>query len=694
MSKNKTGTISFSRATIQQGSFNKEARTFDVTFATETPVYRNPWYADEAFNEILVCNPKNVRMERANNGLPLFNNHRTYDGVLIQYGKVDNIRFENNEMVGTVTLGARADEAMVSDIENGIISGISVGYNVYSYERQPMSKDQKVPIYRATDWEPIEVSLAPVQADINSKIRSNEEHKIEFINLFKNNQMETLDEIRKDATDEQLKRLDEILSITRAAKMDDNKAVELYKSEKTVDEIRAVVNPAPPATPAPAPQAQRAEETPKPASNPVDIEKVRAEASDAEKKRLNDILLSTRAAKLDDAKAIEYHLSGKPLEEIRQSIIDEFVKGDPKVIANDRQASAIDKKRDAMEAALLNRSAPSAFKIEGVNDYREMTLMEMGKAILQERGISISGKTKTEVAQMILSGGRDLSTSDFPLLLENVANKMLRSAYQLAPEYWPQISRQTSVSDFKAKSMYQIGSANGMKEIPEGDEIKYGKLQEAKQTIQVKSYGEGLLFTRQALINDDLSAFEQIPFKFVRDWNLMRGDMIWNLIINNVKMADGKNLFSTDHNNLSATPAALSEASLTEAIVAFKAQKDIDGKTIIRALPKFVVVAPEQEIPARKLLTAIMATKTGDVNVFASMGLELIVEARLSGMAWYLASDPSALDGLYYAYLDGNEGLRSHREENFDVDSVKLAVRGEFGTAAIDYRGWYKNAGA
>ncbi|MDR2004151.1 MAG: hypothetical protein LBQ74_14060 [Prevotella sp.] len=696
----KTGAISYSRAAIQPASFNKEARTFDVVFATETPVFRNPWYADEAFNEVLSCVPDNVRMERAAGGLPLFNNHRTYEGVLIQYGKVDNIRFEEKQMVGTVTLGARADEAMISDIENGIISGVSVGYNVYSYERQPMSKDQKIPVYRATDWEPIEVSLAPVQADVNSKIRSVEEHEIDIINPLKNSKMDEIEEIRKDATDDQKKRLDDILSITRTAKMDDAKAVELYKSEKTVDEIRAVVNPdetkTPPATPAPAPQEQRSEETPKPEETPVNINKIRSEASTEEKKRLNDILLSTRAARLEDARAVEYYLSDKPVEEIRQLIIDEFVKGDIKVIATDRQAAAIDKKREAIEEAILQRAAPYAFKPKAgeVNEYRHMTLMEIGKEMLRERGVNFNGRSKTEIAGLIIAGTRDLATSDFPLLLENAANKMLRQDYGLAPEYWQRIARQTSVSDFREKGFYQVGSSNGMKEIPEGDELKYGKMTEAKQTIRVKSYGEGLKFTRQMIINDDLSAFERIPQKFVRDWDLQRGDLVWGMITNNVKMADGKLLFSTDHANLSLNPASIGEDSLTEALVAFKSQTDIDGKTRIRVLPKYVIVSPEQEIAARKLLTAVMATKTGDVNVFATMGFELIVESRLAGGAWYLAADPNAIDGLYYANLDGQDGLRSNREDNFDTDSIKLGVRGDFGVAAIDYRGWYKNAGA
>jgi phage major head subunit gpT-like protein len=165
------------------------------------------------------------------------------------------------------------------------------------------------------------------------------------------------------------------------------------------------------------------------------------------------------------------------------------------------------------------------------------------------------------------------------------------------------------------------------------------------------------------------------------------------MVTGNVKMDDGKAFFSTEHKNIAETADILSDTTLTSALIAFKNQVDIDGNRKIRVQPKMLIVSPDYEIAARKLLTVIAPTNTGEVNVWASMGLTLIVEPRLSGKVWYMSADPNAIDSLYYANLDGQDGLRSNREEDFDTDSVKFAVRGEFGVAAIDYRGWYKNAG-
>jgi hypothetical protein len=208
----------YTRAAIQKNSFDKEKRTLDVVFASETPAPMYNWDIG-AYDEVLVCNPQNIRMERAKSGVPVFDSHypRT---AMVQLGRADNIRFENGQAIATITLGARADEAFISDVENGIISGISVGYRVFEYDGK-IEKDKR-PLLRATDWEILEISFAPVQADPKSRIRSEaSETSINTIINFNSDMKKTIAEIRAIATDEQKARLDAIIAMTRAAKLSD-----------------------------------------------------------------------------------------------------------------------------------------------------------------------------------------------------------------------------------------------------------------------------------------------------------------------------------------------------------------------------------------------------------------------------------------------------------------------------------------
>lgn len=70
------------------------------------------------------------------------------------------------------------------------------------------------------------------------------------------------------------------------------------------------------------------------------------------------------------------------------------------------------KKRMAVENALLHRIYPSKFSLDaGAREFRGMTMVEIGRELLSERGISTRGMDRSEVAKTFFS--RAHSTSDF-----------------------------------------------------------------------------------------------------------------------------------------------------------------------------------------------------------------------------------------------------------------------------------------
>lgn len=160
------------RAEINESTINDEERSFDVVFATENPVLLQGYkYADrfETFTEILKCDKMFVRTKRMDSGLPIFSDHwdRTIHG---QLGITTRCNFEVGKITGTIKLGARADEALWSDIKNGITKTVSVGCNIYKVER--FEDGDKNITYTATDWEPKHIAFAPEPADIDATIRS------------------------------------------------------------------------------------------------------------------------------------------------------------------------------------------------------------------------------------------------------------------------------------------------------------------------------------------------------------------------------------------------------------------------------------------------------------------------------------------------------------------------------------------
>jgi phage head maturation protease len=669
------------RALIQPATLNEESREVEVVFATETPVFRFGW--DEDYNEVLVCEAGAMRMERADKGLPVLDTHNGW-ALSAQLGRTVKVWVdkEARECRATVRFSQREQvKDLFQDIKDGIITSISVGYRVHSFEKTATGSKGELPVYRAIDWEPTEISFVPCPADPNSGVRSENkdknEVKITYVksrNLKK--QMVTSKKMKEkrmdyEVVDNPVKEGDEITI---------DETVYVAQEDGEVGDIIQVE-----------PKEETGAEPDKAGDEGEDD---RAATTQQERARLDAILVSVRAAKLEDSYAIELYKSSKPLEQCRQEILEKLIAKQPTIDTHHSAGmDAIEKKRSAIQEAILHRVCPSVFKFkDGKNEYRGMTLVEMGKELLSERGVSVRGLDKTGVANLVFA--RSHSSGDFPILFEGAIDKMLRADYEFAPEFWDKIARQTSVTDFRAKNLYQVESLNGMAETSEGSEIKYTTLVEGKSSIRVKSYAEGIKFTRQAFINDDLNALSIIPSRFVKDWDELRGDLVWGLITANGTMPDGKTLFSADHKNLlTGAASALSEESLAAGQLLFKKQTTIDGKRRIRVIPQLLIVPPELEIKARKLLTAITASTTADVNVFTN-AFTIIVEPRLTEPdAWYLSADPNAIDGLYYAYLEGNESLRVNNEDDFNTDSMKYAVRGDFGAVAVDYRGMVKSNG-
>lgn len=361
--------------------------------------------------------------------------------------------------------------------------------------------------------------------------------------------------------------------------------------------------------------------------------------------------------------------------------------------------------RDAVSSSIMLRANPQALKPtdplrEAARNYRGMSLMEVGRVFTEEtQGIRLRGLDKRELAGVLL--GMDVragmhSTSDFANLLANVASKRLREAYAVAPSSWKRFMRQSNNPDFKAKSVVQLSSAPAFKRVREGAEFTYGGLTEGVESYSLATYGRIIAITRQALINDDLSAFDRLPNMLGRAAADLEATTAWGILLDNSAMSDTVALFHADHGNLPSA-AAIDETSLKAAKALMRKQRSLAAKSADREYlnlePKFLIVGPDKEVEAQKMLTAVTPNATSGVNVFAS-SMELIVEARVTGNKWFMAADPSQIDTVEYAYLEGEEGIFTEQRTGFEIDGIEVKGRVDFAAKAIDWRGLVYNSGA
>lgn len=353
----------------------------------------------------------------------------------------------------------------------------------------------------------------------------------------------------------------------------------------------------------------------------------------------------------------------------------------------DNPAARQEAATEAMYARYNTDHTPS----EQARKYIGMSTVDLARDSLRAAGVQTTGLQAASVVERALH-----STSDFPIILGDSVGRTLRAAYEAAPSGLKIVGRKTTAKDFRDKHRVQLSEAPNLEKVDESGEFKSGTLAEAKESYALATYGKIVGLTRQAIVNDDLGAFSDMARRMGQAAAATEAKLLVDLLTEGSGlgpvMSDGKKLFHADHKNIGeAMP--MSVTSISNARVAMLRQTGLTGAEISVA-PKFLVVPPELQTLAEQLMTLVAATKPEDANTLAGT-LDIVVDQRLTDTdRWYVAADPAQMDGLEYAYLEGQEGVQIETKAGFEVDGVQIRARTDFGAGFVDHRGWFTNAGA
>jgi len=434
------------------------------------------------------------------------------------------------------------------------------------------------------------------------------------------------------------------------------------------------------------------------ARNEVNVDAERQAAAMAERTRILELEKVGRAAGLDAKLVAEHVERGTSIDEFRKLAIDEMAKRDQTPIRSATAAvtrDEADTRRAGITAALLHRYDPALFplKDELGRDWAGQTLLDLARECLEASGTRTRRMPRHEIAKLALS------TSDFPYILADVANKTLRQAYEAYPRTFLPFSRRRSAVDFKNINAVQLGEAPSLQKVNEKGEFTHGSIGESKETYKLATYGRIVSITRQVIINDDLGAFTRIPAGFGVAAATLESDTVWGIITSNPNMGDGVALFHANHANLnSGAGSALALTGLGAGMAAMAKQKGLDGITTLNVQARYLAVPVALQLTAFQLVASNLApAQSANVVPEYIRALTPIAEPRLdaaSATAWYLFAAPDQIDTIEYAYLEGQDGVYIETRQGFDVDGVEIKARLDFGAKAIDWRGMQKNAGA
>lgn len=585
-------------------------------------------------DEILCHDEECINLERFNNGLgtALFNHDR--DAVV---GHVEKAWIEDNRGKALVRFDTdEQSETIFQKVQSGTLQGVSVGYAINRYEVLE-DEDTKSTNGRFSGPAYVVTDWEPLEISIVS--------------------------VPADPTVGVGRSAEEIH--TSIDTQEDNTRMDQEKNLE-VQEVK---------------------------SAPVETGLTQADlqkAMEQERKRTSEITAMFRDFDVEGAD--EAIVLGKSVEEAREMVMDQLRARNKGVSVTMGEAESDKFRAAAQDAVLMAAGIPVADAAPGAQELRGYSMIEMARESLRrESGSTVNFGDNMELARAAIN-----STSTFPAIMANLANKSVMVGFNEAETTYQIWAGKGSNRDFKEAARVALSEAGTLELVPEGGQFKQDSFGEASARTKVATYGKLFSLTRQAIINDDLGLFSKIATKYGSAAKRLVNKMVYAQLTGNVKMQDNVALFDSKHGNVAATGEALSVKAIAKAITAMRRQKGITGEATLNITPKYLVVPPELEMVAYQIVNSTAAVdgiNSGVANPYKGRFI-VVADAELTDPdAWYLVADATQHDTIEVTYLNGVETPRLETRQGFDVDGIEYKVAFDCGVSALDFRGLYKNAG-
>lgn len=687
MTRRQISVVTQSRAAAAS-SYDAEAHTVDLTILTDAQIKMPAWrigiWDTDYFYEVLDMGASSVDLSQVEAGnAPLLDAHSRYS-IDDRLGAVKSARIEGDALVASVEF-SRSDRAQ--EIERDFAPGgtppkVSGGYRVKTYRFDGNAPDG-LPIYRAIEWTFTEASLVPIAADPSAGVRSDGEASPCVVLTPPSTSEETRNmNTRTDPAG------------TPAAETEGARAAPVSP------EMQAAIG----AAVAAALAGQRAA--------PVAVEKPAVEGDQA---RAATFTVEDGLAFVDQARSLGVEdqareLVGKVgkgeigIEAARSALLKAAAdkqKAETALAPAGAAARADDGNRELTRAAVVEAlcaralgRTPKDFAgkdgkvVEGsAADARPYMGYRMLELAAERAGLGRDVRDPTDILRAAHS------TSDFPLVLEAASNKILLERYQVQAPTYQAIAKRRDLRDFKQTKLLRIGDFPTLKEYTENGEIQAGTINEGRETVILASYGRIVRISRQAIVNDDLGAFDEVFGNLGTVISLFENATFFTMKGTvGPTLADGKAVFHSGHGNLAGSGTVIDVTNLSAARAAIRKQTNLDGANL-NLTPKILLVGPDKETQAEQIVAPLVPAQNSNVNPFSGK-LQIVTEGSIAGNAWEVYADPAIAPVWAYGYLADAPGPRVLTEEPFNVDGIAMRVTLDFYAGATDYRGGYRNPGA
>ncbi len=434
-------------------------------------------------------------------------------------------------------------------------------------------------------------------------------------------------------------------------------------------------------------------------------------ATQDERRRAQEIRKACRIAKVGDEFADSLIDEGLPLAAAMEKVFAKMEQDNPPLGAGRIESgrTEMEKFKGAAVDGLLMRAGVQVEKpTPGAEQLRGNEISSIVRESLHRANVDVSMlNSRMAVADFVFrSRQASMTTSDFPEIFRDAADKVLQRRYREAPATWRAWCNLTTTSDFKNKYVAALSEGPDLKKVKQAEEYTYGAFLDKGESYYPEKYGRLIKLTWEMMVNDDLGAFIREAAFIGNAAARLESKLVYDLLISGSSnhgptMSDSEQLFEAGtHKNLLTSGRAITAENLDAARQLMRGQTSMQGN-YLDIEPRFLLVSPKNE-----MVTDVLLTSAGAVDDHKHAGVTnpmrgkftSIVEPRISGinsgLAWYLIADPNQIDTFECAHLTGHQGPDISEREGFETDSIEWKVRHVFGVGAIEYRSMVMNDGS
>jgi phage head maturation protease len=485
-----------------------------------------------------------------------------------------------------------------------------------------------------------------------------------------------------------------------------------------IDEVSIVPIPADPGAQTLSQQA--AAEVPKmdlnqtPAPEPVDLAKVREEATQAERSRLAEIDTAAKAVGADAATVAKLKADGVSADDARKQLLnaaaarsDASASRPQLTVLRDAGDTAIEQAKHA----LLAKAVPANIeaKIDGkisllwdgdkAAQFRGQRVVDIVRHALGATGQLRDGMGDREVLRRALLAH---SSSDLPDLFGDSTGKALLYGYQVQEKQYERFCKRVQTPGLHARKPVIVSGASAVEEMAEGAPYPQQNLGDTAESYSAKKYGGQVAITLEALLRDDLDALAQIPTGLSNGLVIKQNAIVAALFAAGsgygpTLAADSTALFNLAHANLVDTGSggAPTMARFAALRTLLAKMEDAQGNLQPRQL-RYIVVPAELFHTAEALLLgqAMPGSLSVESRTPSLSRLEIVPFDYLAGAKKYYGfADPNISPVIEVATPNNMPEVWAESVIDFDTDCRKIKAGMYFAAAAVDFRGAAMNFG-